>query len=100
MGRYVRKNKFSHMNFQSQELGLLISQAYPNLGVAHNGVIACNCCGKGILKIKCPWTSREKLISEYVTQPGSSLITTIVIKSALKIDTLYVANSTSTVCYK
>ena len=51
------KKKSSHTNFQCQETGLFISQAYPYLGVNPDGVINCNCCGKEILEIKCPWTS-------------------------------------------
>ena len=71
--RYVRKNKSSHINFQCQECGLFISQAYPYLGTSPDGFISCNCCGEGILEIKCPWTSRGKLISEYVTQSESCI---------------------------
>ena len=67
--RYVRKNKSSHI--QCQEPGLFISQAY--LGASLDGVISCNCCGEGILERKCPWTGRERLISEYITQPESCL---------------------------
>ena len=71
--RYVRKNKSSHINFQCQESGLFISQAYPYSGASTDGVISCNCCGEGILEIKCHWTSRERLISEYIKQPESCL---------------------------
>ena len=69
----LRKNKSSNINFQFQEPGLFISQAYPNLGASPDGVISCNCCGERILEIKCPWTSRERLISEYITKPESCL---------------------------
>ena len=65
--------KINHINFQWQESGLFISQTYPYIGTSPDGVISGNCCGKGILEIKCPWTSREKLISESVTQPVSCL---------------------------
>ena len=71
--RYVTKNKSSRINFQCQESGLFISQAYPYLRASPDGVISCNCCGEGILEIKCPWTSRERLISEYMTQPESGI---------------------------
>ena len=64
----LRKNKSSNINFQFQEPGLFISQTYPNLGASPDGVISCNCCGERILEIKCPWTSRERLISEYITK--------------------------------
>ena len=70
---YVRKNKLSHINFLCQESGLFISQAYLYLGASPDGVISCNCCGKGILEIKCPWISQERLIGECITQPESCL---------------------------
>ena len=69
--RYVGKIKSSYINFQCQESGLFGSQAYPYLRASPDGVITCNCCGEGILEIKCPWTSRERIISEYITQPAS-----------------------------
>ena len=47
--------------------------AYPYLEANPDGVISCNCCGEWILEIKCSWTSQEKLISEYVTQPERCL---------------------------
>ena len=72
--RYVTKNKSSRINFQCQESGLFISQAYPYLRASPDGVISCNCCGEGILEIKCPWTSRQRLISEYsITKPEPCL---------------------------
>ena len=61
------------MNFQSQESKLLTFQSYPNLRASHDSVLSCNCCGTGILKRKCHWTSWEKLISKYVTQPEPCL---------------------------
>ena len=72
--RHVKKNKLSHINFQCQESGLFISQACPYLGASLDGAISCNCCGEGILEIKCSWNSRERLISEYITQPGSCFL--------------------------
>ena len=100
--RYVRKNKSPYINFQCQESGLFISQAYPYLGASPDGVISCNCCGEEILEIKCPWTSRERLISEYITQPESCLTYDDSNKISLKNSHpyLYAANSTSDVCYR
>ena len=71
--RYITKNKLSHIHFQCQESGLFIFPVYPYLGASPDGFISCNCCDEGILEIKCPWTSQERLISEYITQPESCL---------------------------
>ena len=71
--RYVTKNKLSHIHFQCQESGLFIFLVYLYLGASPDGFISCNCCDEGILKIKCSWTSQERLISENITQPESCL---------------------------
>ena len=54
-----------------------------------DGVISCNCCGEGILEIKCSWISPENLISEYVTQPDSFLTYDDSNKISLKSSHLY-----------
>ena len=52
---------------------IIYISSLPYLGASHpDGVISCNCCGEGILET-CPWTSRERLISEYITQQKSCL---------------------------
>ena len=70
-GKDIRKNRSSHRNIRCQESDT--SQTYPYLGASSDGVISCKCFGKEILEISWPWTSREKLISEYVTQPETCL---------------------------
>ena len=72
-GKDIRKNKSSHRNFRCQEYGIFISQTYPYLGASSDGVISSKCFDKEILEKSCPWTSREKLIKEYVTQPKTCL---------------------------
>ena len=68
--RYLSKNKSTQVNFQYQESELFIFQTYPYLGASPDSVISCHCYGEEILNIKCLWTSRERLISEYRTQAG------------------------------
>ena len=90
--RYVRKNKSSHINFQCQDPELFVSQAYPYLGARPDGVISCNCCGEGMLEIKCPWSSRERLISEYITQPESCLTYDELLSNLLSLILLIASN--------
>ena len=56
--RYVGKNKLSHINFQCQDSGLFLPQAFQYLGASPDSVISCNCCGEGNLEIKFLWTNR------------------------------------------
>ena len=43
-----------HSNFAITKTGLHISADYPHLGASPDGIIDCDCCGKGLVEIKCP----------------------------------------------
>jgi hypothetical protein len=43
-----------HSSFQCDEVGFLIDRHDPFLGVSSDGLVACQCCGRGIIEIKCP----------------------------------------------
>ena len=43
-----------YSNFAITKTGLHINADYPHLGVSSDGIIDCDCCGKGLVKIKCP----------------------------------------------
>jgi len=38
------------------ESGLVINSNIPYMGATPDGIINCNCCGKGCLEIKCPYS--------------------------------------------
>ena len=40
--------------FAITKTGLHISADYPHLGTSPDGIIDCDCCGKGLVEIKCP----------------------------------------------
>ena len=44
-----------HKNFKLNETGLHVNVLYPQLGASPDGLISCDCHGKGILEIKCPF---------------------------------------------
>ncbi|XP_065068875.1 uncharacterized protein LOC135694115 [Rhopilema esculentum] len=72
--RYIKKNKGKHKSFSCTTFGLYISAAYPFLGATPDNILSCQCCGLGVLEIKCPWSSRDLDISEYINKPDSYLI--------------------------
>ena len=41
-------------NFTITKTGLHINADYPHLGASPDGIIDCDCCGKGLVEIKCP----------------------------------------------
>ena len=49
-----------HGNFKVARSGLVVDPAYPFFGASPDGVVSCDCCGKGMLEIKCPFTCKDK----------------------------------------
>ena len=52
-----------HSNFSLSEVGLVVRSDHPHLGASPDGVISCDCCGKGTLEIKCPYKYKDGFIN-------------------------------------
>jgi len=55
----MEENKNHHINVSMNNSGLVINPSFPYLGASPDGIINCDCCGKGCLEIKCPHTLSE-----------------------------------------
>lgn len=53
-----------HENFHVSDVGLIINTSYPFLGSTPDGKVMCDCHGKGMLEIKCPYSLLEKSFLE------------------------------------
>ena len=58
---YVARMKGQHINFCVHNCGLVINVDFPYLGASPDGVVYCECCGKGLIEIKCPFKYKEYL---------------------------------------
>ncbi|KAJ8017633.1 hypothetical protein HOLleu_44819 [Holothuria leucospilota] len=56
---------FNHDNFTVEESGLVINPAFPHIGASPDGIINCNCCGRGVLEVKCPFCVKESTAEEH-----------------------------------
>jgi hypothetical protein len=61
---YEAAQRSQHQNFKLSESGLHLHPAFPYLGATPDGIIECDCCGKGVLEIKCPYCKRGKALEE------------------------------------
>ena len=57
--QYTSIMSAEHDNFTCSLSGLWINPCYPHLGVSPDGVTSCDCHGKGLLEIKCPYSARN-----------------------------------------
>ena len=51
-----------HEGFACSLTGLWINPLYPHIRVSPDGVIMCNCCGKGLVEIKCLYSAKTTLL--------------------------------------
>ena len=55
---YIEKMS-SHESLTCTAVGLVVNPLYPHLGASPDGIVHCNCCGKGLVEIKCPYSARD-----------------------------------------
>lgn len=53
-----------HERFTVTDSGLNVNTNWPMLGASPDGFVFCNCCGKGVCEIKCPYTFRDLMLHE------------------------------------
>lgn len=64
--------KNHHHSLIVEECGLRISNKYPHLGASPDGIISCDCCGVGVIEIKCPYSARnDPNLTAYIKKKGS-----------------------------
>ena len=57
---YSVKNSKDHTNMNVSNAGLIIHPNFPHFGASPDGVVECDCCGRGVLEVKCPFSCRER----------------------------------------
>ena len=61
---YTEHSKLEHVSLRVQESGFVINPDIPYMGASPDGVVSCDCCGKGVLEVKCPFKHRNNTIAE------------------------------------
>ncbi|XP_033729776.1 uncharacterized protein LOC117318968 [Pecten maximus] len=59
---YTKHSAHQHIEFHCEESGFNINPKHPFLGASPDGIINCQCCGKGTLEIKCPFKHRNSTV--------------------------------------
>lgn len=52
---YFAQAAENHKGFELHDTGLLLSTHRPYVGASPDGLVNCDCCGKGVLEVKCPF---------------------------------------------
>ena len=51
-----------HLNLSVADSGLHINENWPFLGASPDGLVFCECCGKGLCEIKCPYKYKDAML--------------------------------------
>ena len=57
--QYLVVQKKKHTSFELEMTGLCVNPSFPHLGASPDGLTSCDCCGLGLLEIKCPYSVRH-----------------------------------------
>ncbi|XP_038045000.1 uncharacterized protein LOC119725695 isoform X1 [Patiria miniata] len=71
---YVERMGEVHHNFDVKDSGLVINTSCPHIGASPDGRISCDCCGEGVLEIKCPFCARDTQVNEYASLQNTCLV--------------------------
>ncbi|KAL3889319.1 hypothetical protein ACJMK2_001663 [Sinanodonta woodiana] len=69
---YCEALRTMHDNFAVEDAGFTIHPEYPLFGASPDAFVSCDCCGQGVLEIKCPYCIRSSTLDNY-TGPKSCL---------------------------
>ena len=58
---YLSITSRQYTNFKISEAGLFVDINNPYLGVTPDGIVYCDCCGGGVLEVKCPYRYIEDI---------------------------------------
>ncbi|KAJ8031893.1 hypothetical protein HOLleu_25248 [Holothuria leucospilota] len=64
----------NHDNCSVFDSGLVLNDKYPYIGASPDGRVTYDCCGEGVLEIKCPFCAKDKTTEEYALQEKSSCL--------------------------
>uniref|UniRef100_A0A3Q2FXY2 YqaJ viral recombinase domain-containing protein n=1 Tax=Cyprinodon variegatus TaxID=28743 RepID=A0A3Q2FXY2_CYPVA len=61
---YKQKMEKQHCDFELSQSGFIINPKFPQVGASPDAIVLCTCCGKGCVKIKCPFKYQDTTILE------------------------------------
>lgn len=74
---YIETQKHLHKNLTVTETGLFVDPTFGYLRASPDGIVSCDCHGKRLLEIKCPYSIRDMTVQEGVQAKKVPYLTTL-----------------------
>ena len=62
------KKKSKHRNFKVSGSGLVIHPSYPLMGSSPDSFVEYDCCGRGVIKVKCSYSCKQESITKKASE--------------------------------
>ena len=56
-----------HINWSRQKAGLMVDTDLPFIGASADAITNCECHGKRVVEVKCPYSFRDKTLQDFLT---------------------------------
>lgn len=56
---YIEEQQQKHMSFNYEKCGLIIDSKQHFIAASPDGLVHCDCCGKGLAEFKCPFSLKD-----------------------------------------
>lgn len=63
-----------HYNVHFKEAGLFVSKENVFLAATPDMLVECDCCGAGVVEVKCPWNARDGHLTDLLADQNSCVI--------------------------
>ena len=63
-----KKKVSKHRNFEVSDSGLVIHPSYPLMGSSPDSFVECDCCGRGVIEVKCPFSCKQESITKKASE--------------------------------
>lgn len=72
---YFKVTASKHSSFSINDAGLFINPDTPFIGATPDGLVHCDCCGDGVLEVKCPYSKKDVPMETACADPSFCLST-------------------------
>lgn len=83
-GQVYMTNPGPHINCSIVKSGFVLKHDRPYIGASPDGCVNCDCCGKGIIEIKCPFKYKDHSITDALNDGDFCLNKNFVLKETSK----------------
>ena len=64
LDKFVKLYRTTHENVVLEEAGLFIDPEHPFIAASPDGIVSCDCCGKSVVEMKCPFCKKDSTLDE------------------------------------